>query len=97
MLAMAMIENEAAVKEGLEVYQSGMEKLKDSFPLELKDVSSEHQHLSSTATQAFMKRSFRDTDGRYLKSLEVGNVSSFNTGQPAEKKCFSTHVAQRKC
>ncbi|XP_067283823.1 guanylate-binding protein 4-like [Pseudorasbora parva] len=69
-LAMAMIENEAAVKEGLEVYQSGMEKLKKSFPLELKDVSSEHQCLSSTATQTFMKRSFRDTDGKYLKSLE---------------------------
>uniref|UniRef100_A0A672JYH1 GB1/RHD3-type G domain-containing protein n=1 Tax=Sinocyclocheilus grahami TaxID=75366 RepID=A0A672JYH1_SINGR len=73
-IAMATIENEAAVKEGLQVYQSGMEKLKDSFPLELKNVSSEHQHLSSTATQAFMKRSFRDTDGKNLKSLEVGNV-----------------------
>ncbi len=77
MIAMAMIENEAAVKEGLEVYQSGMEKLKDSFPLELKDVSSEHQHISSTATQAFKKRSFKDTDWNYLKSLEVG--SSFAT------------------
>ncbi|KAA0703670.1 Guanylate-binding protein 3 [Triplophysa tibetana] len=69
-IAMAMIENEAAVKEGLEVYKSGMEKLKTSFPLELKDVSTEHQHLSSMATQTFMKRSFRDTDGKYLKSLE---------------------------
>ncbi|XP_048010315.1 guanylate-binding protein 6-like isoform X2 [Megalobrama amblycephala] len=72
-IAMAMIENEAAVKEGTKVYQSGMEKLKDSFPLELKDVSSKHQHLSSVATQAFMKRSFRDTDGNYLKSLEQTN------------------------
>ncbi|KAL0194997.1 hypothetical protein M9458_008569, partial [Cirrhinus mrigala] len=62
-IAMAMIENEAAVKVGLQVYQSGMEKLKESFPLELKEVSSKHQDLSSTATQAFMKRSFRDTDG----------------------------------
>uniref|UniRef100_A0A8C2FIH0 GB1/RHD3-type G domain-containing protein n=1 Tax=Cyprinus carpio TaxID=7962 RepID=A0A8C2FIH0_CYPCA len=69
-IAMAMIENEAAVKDGLEVYQSGMEKMKDSFPLELKDVSSEHQHLSSIATQTFMKRSFRDNDGSYLKTLE---------------------------
>ncbi|RXN12688.1 guanylate-binding 1-like protein [Labeo rohita] len=76
-IAMAVIENEASVKVGLQVYQSGMEKLKESFPLELKDVSSKHQHLSSTATQAFMKRSFRDTDGKYLKSLEVGSVSSF--------------------
>lgn len=69
-IAMATIENKAAVKEGLQVYQSGMEKLKDSFPLEHKDVFSEHQHLSSMATQAFMKRSFKDTNGKYLKSLE---------------------------
>uniref|UniRef100_A0A671M3K1 Guanylate-binding protein 1-like n=1 Tax=Sinocyclocheilus anshuiensis TaxID=1608454 RepID=A0A671M3K1_9TELE len=60
-MAMALIENEAAVKEGLEVYQSGMEKLKTSFPLELKEVSSEHQYLSRTATQALMKRSFKDS------------------------------------
>uniref|UniRef100_A0A671KJF9 Guanylate-binding protein 1-like n=1 Tax=Sinocyclocheilus anshuiensis TaxID=1608454 RepID=A0A671KJF9_9TELE len=72
-IAMAMIENQAAVKEGLEVYQSGMEKLKNSFPLELKVVSSEHQRLSSMATQTFMTRSFRDTDGKHLKSLEVIN------------------------
>uniref|UniRef100_A0A671QNE4 GB1/RHD3-type G domain-containing protein n=1 Tax=Sinocyclocheilus anshuiensis TaxID=1608454 RepID=A0A671QNE4_9TELE len=70
-IAMAMIENQAAVKEGLEVYQSGMEKLKNSFPLELKLVSSEHQRLSGMATQTFMTRSFRDTDGKHLKSLEV--------------------------
>uniref|UniRef100_A0A671MG50 Guanylate-binding protein 1-like n=1 Tax=Sinocyclocheilus anshuiensis TaxID=1608454 RepID=A0A671MG50_9TELE len=75
-IAMAKIENEAAVKDGLEIYQSGMEKLKDTFPLELKDVSSEHQHLSSTATQTFMKRSFRDNDGGYLKTLEVSRNSS---------------------
>ncbi|XP_067283892.1 guanylate-binding protein 4-like isoform X2 [Pseudorasbora parva] len=69
-LAMARIENEAAVKEGLEVYQSGMEKLKKSFPLELKDVSSEHQRLSSLATQTFMKRSFKDSEGIFIKCLE---------------------------
>uniref|UniRef100_A0A671QRR8 GB1/RHD3-type G domain-containing protein n=1 Tax=Sinocyclocheilus anshuiensis TaxID=1608454 RepID=A0A671QRR8_9TELE len=74
-IAMAMIENQAAVKEGLEVYQSGMEKLKNSFPLELKLVSSEHQRLSGMATQTFMTRSFRDTDGKHLKSLEVKRCS----------------------
>ncbi|XP_016397389.1 guanylate-binding protein 1-like [Sinocyclocheilus rhinocerous] len=89
---MATIENEAAVKEGLQVYQSGMEKLKDSFPLELKDVSSEHQHLSSTATQAFMKRSFRDTDGKNLKSLEENIIKLFDgylsqNEQASKKRC----------
>ncbi len=67
----ATIENEAAVQEGLEVYQSGMEQLK-SFPLELNEITLEHQCFSLMATQTFMKRSFKDSDGKYLTSLEVG-------------------------
>uniref|UniRef100_A0A8C1IK39 GB1/RHD3-type G domain-containing protein n=1 Tax=Cyprinus carpio TaxID=7962 RepID=A0A8C1IK39_CYPCA len=92
-IAMATIENKAAVKEGLQVYQSEMEKLKDSFPLELKDVFSEHQHLSSTATQAFMKRSFKDTDGKYLKSLEVGNIIKLFD----EHLCQNEHASKKRC
>uniref|UniRef100_A0A8C2CEV5 GB1/RHD3-type G domain-containing protein n=1 Tax=Cyprinus carpio TaxID=7962 RepID=A0A8C2CEV5_CYPCA len=91
-IAMATIENKAAVKEGLQVYQSEMEKLKDSFPLELKDVSSEHQHLSSTATQAFMKRSFKDTDGKYLKSLEEKIIKLFD-----EHLCQNEHASKKRC
>ncbi|XP_016391374.1 guanylate-binding protein 1-like [Sinocyclocheilus rhinocerous] len=91
-IAMAMIENQAAVKEGLEVYQSGMEKLKNSFPLELKVVSSEHQRLSSMATQTFMTRSFRDTDGKHLKSLEEKVNELFDgylgqNEQASKKRC----------
>lgn len=71
-IALSTIENEAALQEGLEVYQSGMEKLKKSFPLELNEITSEHQCFNLMATQTFMKRSFRDTDGKYLTSLEVG-------------------------
>ncbi|KAK7149203.1 hypothetical protein R3I94_008730 [Phoxinus phoxinus] len=91
-IAMAMIENESAVKEGLQVYKSGMEKLKDSFPVELKDVSSEHQHLSSLATQTFMKRSFRDTDGKYLKSLEE-NINKLFDGY----LCQNEQASKRRC
>ncbi|KAL0154031.1 hypothetical protein M9458_050690 [Cirrhinus mrigala] len=91
-IAMAMIENEAAVNMGLQVYQNGMEKLKDSFPLELKDVSSKHQDLSSTATQAFMKRSFRDTDGKYLKSLEEKINELFNG-----YLCQNEQASKRRC
>ncbi|XP_077065469.1 guanylate-binding protein 4-like isoform X2 [Siphateles boraxobius] len=91
-IAMAMIENESAVKEGLQVYQSGMEKLKDSFPVELKEVSSEHQHLSSMATQTFMKRSFRDTDGKYLESLEE-NIKKLFDGY----LCQNEQVSKRRC
>ncbi|ROL49840.1 Guanylate-binding protein 1 [Anabarilius grahami] len=91
-IAMAMIENESAVKEGLEVYQSGMEKLKDSFPLELKDVSSKHQHLSNMATQTFMKCSFRDTDGKYLKSLEE-NINKLFDGY----LCENEQASKRRC
>uniref|UniRef100_A0A673M842 GB1/RHD3-type G domain-containing protein n=1 Tax=Sinocyclocheilus rhinocerous TaxID=307959 RepID=A0A673M842_9TELE len=68
-IAMAMIENEAAFQEGFEVYQSGMEKLKNSFPLELNEITLEHQCFSLMATQTFMKRSFRDSDGKYLETI----------------------------
>uniref|UniRef100_A0A672LZT6 Guanylate-binding protein 1-like n=1 Tax=Sinocyclocheilus grahami TaxID=75366 RepID=A0A672LZT6_SINGR len=91
-IAMAMIENQAAVKEGLEVYQSGMEKLKNSFPLELKVVSSEHQRLSSMATQTFMTRSFRDTDGKHLKSLEE-KVNELFDGY----LCQNEHASKKRC
>ncbi|KAK7149245.1 hypothetical protein R3I94_008766 [Phoxinus phoxinus] len=91
-LAMAVIENEAAVKEGLLVYKSGMEKLKDSFPLELKDVTSEHQHLSSLATQTFMTRSFRDTDGECLKSLEENIIKLFDG-----YLCQNEQASKRRC
>ncbi|RXN13685.1 guanylate-binding 1-like protein [Labeo rohita] len=84
-IAMAKIENEAAVKEGLEVYQSEMEKLKNSFPLELKDLTSKHQHVKSMATQTFMKRSFRDTDGKNLKSLEE-KISKLFDGYQCQNK-----------
>ncbi|RXN13359.1 guanylate-binding 1-like protein [Labeo rohita] len=84
-IAMAKIENEAAVKEGLEVYQSEMEKLKNSFPLELKDLTSKHQHVGSMATQSFMKRSFRDTDGNNLKSLEE-KISKLFDGYQCQNK-----------
>ncbi|XP_043094390.1 guanylate-binding protein 1-like isoform X3 [Puntigrus tetrazona] len=91
-LAMAQIENEAALKEGLEVYHTGMETLKRSFPLELKEVSSEHQRLSSTATQVLMKRSFKDSQGTYLKSLEEGINNLFHgylhqNEEASKKRC----------
>uniref|UniRef100_A0A8C1XG85 Guanylate-binding protein 1-like n=1 Tax=Cyprinus carpio TaxID=7962 RepID=A0A8C1XG85_CYPCA len=91
-IAMALIENQAAVKEGLEVYQSGMEKLKKSFPLELKEVSAAHQRLSGMATQTFMTRSFRDTDGKHLKSLEEKVTKLFDgylcqNEQASKKRC----------
>ncbi|RXN38378.1 zinc finger BED domain-containing 1-like protein [Labeo rohita] len=73
-IAMAVIENEAAVKEGIDMYQSEMEKLKTSFPLELNEITSKHQCFSRMATKTFMKCSFRDSDGKYLTSLELSLI-----------------------
>ncbi|XP_076119013.1 guanylate-binding protein 4-like isoform X2 [Alosa pseudoharengus] len=69
-VAMAQIENEAAVKEGLEVYESGMAQLTVYFPVDLRDITAEHQRLNSLATEVFIKRSFKDDDGKHIKSLE---------------------------
>ncbi|KAK7122120.1 hypothetical protein R3I93_023056 [Phoxinus phoxinus] len=93
-IAMAMIENESAMKEGLEVYQSGMEKLKDSFPLELNEITSKHQCFRLMATQTFMKRSFRDNDGKYLTSLEEAishqyDAYLWDNEKASEAKCES--------
>lgn len=73
-LAMAQIENQAAVEEGLRVYQSGMEQLKALFPVEMGQVSEQHRHSDEEATKEFMKRSFKDENGQYLKNLVVRAV-----------------------
>ncbi|KAI2645845.1 Guanylate-binding protein 1 [Labeo rohita] len=93
-IAMAVIENEAAVKEGIDMYQSEMEKLKKSFPLELNEITSKHQCFSRMATQTFMKRSFRDSDGKYLTSLEEAINHQFDSylgtnEKASEAKCES--------
>ncbi|KAI7792073.1 guanylate-binding protein 1 [Triplophysa rosa] len=93
-IALSTIENEAALQEGLEVYQSGMEKLKKSFPLELNEITSEHQCFNLMATQTFMNRSFRDSDGKFLTSLEEAIRHQFDrylsdNEKASEEKCES--------
>ena len=48
-----------------------MEQLRLYFPVDLKDITSGHQRLTSLATEIFMKRSFKDDEGKHMKSLEV--------------------------
>ncbi|XP_048125694.1 guanylate-binding protein 1-like [Alosa alosa] len=66
----AAVENKAAVEDGVGVYRSGMEQLKQFFPVELTLITSEHQRLHTEAVQTFMKRRFKNDQGEYLKSLE---------------------------
>nr|UOV22667.1 guanylate-binding protein 1 [Arapaima gigas] len=66
-LAMAHIENKAAVEEGLQVYQKGMHGLQ--FPISMEEISDAHRHWDSLATKTFMSRSFKDGNGEHLKSL----------------------------
>ncbi|XP_076139540.1 guanylate-binding protein 4-like isoform X3 [Alosa pseudoharengus] len=83
-VAMAEIENQSAVNEGFRLYEQGMENLKKNFPVDLGPLSAEHQRLSTMATQEFLKRSFKDTEGKYMAQLQnvvasshlVNNVSS---------------------
>uniref|UniRef100_A0A8C9VC05 Guanylate-binding protein 1-like n=1 Tax=Scleropages formosus TaxID=113540 RepID=A0A8C9VC05_SCLFO len=69
-LTMAQIENQAAVEEGLQVYQRGMQGL--TFPVSMEEMSNEHRNWDSQATKTFMSRSFKDDSGEYLKTLAVG-------------------------
>ncbi|XP_031434419.1 guanylate-binding protein 1-like [Clupea harengus] len=69
-ITISELENKAAVEDGTRVYQTGMEQLKQSFPVELTVVSAEHQSLYTMAIQTFMNRCFKDDEGKYLNSLE---------------------------
>ncbi|GAA6103467.1 guanylate-binding protein 1-like isoform X1 [Tachysurus ichikawai] len=68
-VAMARIENEAAVQEGLKLYQSEMEQVKKMFPVSLNEITAEHQKISNMASSEFMKRSFKDEEQKYFKKL----------------------------
>ncbi|KAA0718750.1 Guanylate-binding protein 1 [Triplophysa tibetana] len=68
-VALANLENKAAVQEAFKVYKSGMEKVKNNFPVSVTDFTSEHQKFSKLATSEFMKCSFKDDKGDYLKQL----------------------------
>ncbi|KAG5277942.1 hypothetical protein AALO_G00093110 [Alosa alosa] len=69
-VAMAEIENQSAVNEGFRLYVQGMENLKKNFPVDLESLSAEHQRASALATQEFLKRSFKDTEGKYMTQLQ---------------------------
>ncbi|ROJ35279.1 Guanylate-binding protein 1 [Anabarilius grahami] len=91
-VTLANLENQAAVQEALKVYQSGMEEVKNKFPVSVDDISSEHQKFSSLATAEFMKRSFKDEKGEYLIKL-VENIDVHNVGLWKENEM----VSERKC
>ncbi|KAJ8012985.1 hypothetical protein DPEC_G00048580 [Dallia pectoralis] len=68
-LALAGIENRAAVDEGLAVYRKGMEEVMALFPVDIGHISTYHLRSDHQATQVFMERSFKDDKGDYLKDL----------------------------
>ncbi|XP_041922073.1 guanylate-binding protein 1-like [Alosa sapidissima] len=91
-VAISQIENKAAVEDGVGVYRSGMEQLKQSFPVELTLITSEHQRLHTEAVQTFMKRRFKDDQGEHLESLEKSIDRHFeqyllHNEEASKKKC----------
>ncbi|XP_030640312.1 guanylate-binding protein 1-like [Chanos chanos] len=105
-VAIAQIENQAAVKEAFHVYKSGMEQVLNEVPLELNEILSQHKKINTMATEEFMKRSFKDETGVYLKELaetidkHCADILHQND-QASEKKCrkllmdFYAPVAQK--
>ncbi|XP_038870381.1 guanylate-binding protein 1-like [Salvelinus namaycush] len=91
-LSMAKTENQSAVDEGLALYQKGMEDVKALFPVDINQLSENQLRSESQATEAFMKRSFKDENEEFLKALAeaIGNhnVNLFKQNKDAsEKKC----------
>uniref|UniRef100_A0A8C8MKU9 GB1/RHD3-type G domain-containing protein n=1 Tax=Oncorhynchus tshawytscha TaxID=74940 RepID=A0A8C8MKU9_ONCTS len=91
-MAIAKIENQAAVDEGLAVYQKGMKDVKALFPVNINQLSENQLRSETQATKAFMKRSFKDENGEFLKALAeaISNHTAdlFKQNKDAsEKKC----------
>ncbi|XP_034170575.2 guanylate-binding protein 1 [Pangasianodon hypophthalmus] len=91
-VVMARIENEAAVQEGLKLYQSEMEQVKSLFPVSSSVISAEHQKISKMANTEFMKRSFKDEEGEYFKKLIVAVDKHY-----AELLAQNMEVSEQKC
>ncbi|XP_043936639.1 guanylate-binding protein 1-like isoform X2 [Protopterus annectens] len=69
-VALAQIENSAAVRQGHEHYIRAMEK-RAEFPTEtLKEISELHAICEKEAIQVFMTRSFKDDDQTHQKELK---------------------------
>ncbi|KAF5892051.1 guanylate-binding protein 1-like, partial [Clarias magur] len=91
-VVMAQIENQAALQEGLKVYQSGMEQVRSLFPVNLSELSAEHQKMSNMANTEFMKCSFKDEGQEYFKKL-LGAVDKHyaeliaQNREASDKKC----------
>uniref|UniRef100_A0A671K2C4 Guanylate-binding protein 1-like n=1 Tax=Sinocyclocheilus anshuiensis TaxID=1608454 RepID=A0A671K2C4_9TELE len=88
---LAVLENEAAVQKALKVYQSGIEEVKNMFPVSVIDITSEHQKFSNLAISEFMKCSFKDEKGEYLIKLMVIGKCFVGLLQENEK------ASERKC
>ncbi|XP_052403559.1 guanylate-binding protein 1-like isoform X4 [Carassius gibelio] len=91
-VALANLENKTAVQEALKTYQTGMEKVKNKFPISVIDITSEHQKFSSLATAEFMKRSFKDEKGEYVNKLREDIDMDFvcllqENEMASERKC----------
>ncbi|XP_006038165.1 guanylate-binding protein 1-like [Alligator sinensis] len=69
-VALAALENEAAVQEGLAHYISQMKQLK--FPVDQEELSEKHGETMAGALGVFMDRSFRDEGQKYLQKLKDG-------------------------
>ncbi|XP_067308600.1 guanylate-binding protein 1 isoform X2 [Pseudorasbora parva] len=91
-VALANLENQAAVEEALKVYQSRMEEVKNNFPVNVDEISSQHQKFSSLATSEFMKRSFKDEKGEFLIKL-VENIDVHYIGLLEE----NVNASERTC
>ncbi|XP_058866495.1 guanylate-binding protein 1-like [Acipenser ruthenus] len=75
-LAMAQIENKAAVQQGLAVYQKGMEQ-SVQIPVTRDRISEQHGKWEKQALETFMKRSFKDDGHIHQKTLADQIISHY--------------------
>ncbi|XP_075763226.1 guanylate-binding protein 1-like [Pelodiscus sinensis] len=71
-------QNEAAVREGLALYDAQMEE-QVTFPAEVAMLSEAHGACERAALQLFMQQSFKDEDQKYQEQLATAINEHYNT------------------
>ncbi|KAK6469537.1 guanylate-binding protein 1-like isoform X2 [Huso huso] len=94
-LAMAQIENKAAVQQGLAVYQKGMEQ-SVQIPVTRDRISEQHRKWEKQALETFMKRSFKD-DGHIHQKTLVDQIISHYTELVKRNDDLHRNMQQSAC
>ncbi|CAH2318802.1 guanylate binding 5 isoform X1 [Pelobates cultripes] len=89
---LAVIENAAAIQDGVSLYEYEMKQRQNMFPVEQYVFMKFHRECEEKAVEVFLKRSFKDDERKYQLQLMV------DVNQRFEHFCrFNEEASEKKC